>query len=182
MNTSILVVYYFAYGSNMLDCRFNINIPRAKVVGIGQLENYRLDFFGYGKSWNGSGATIVRARDSQVWGVIWKMPESKVADLDRQEGVHVDLYKAIEIKVTSFSGKVYYCRSYKAVVDPKPAVKLDQLPDNRLPSSLYMKVLIKGAQDHHLPQDYIKFMKTIRHNNITDVYPEGLEACGLTGH
>lgn len=66
------------------------------------------------------------------------MPGSKVTDLDRQEGVHDDLYKAIEIKVTSFSGKVYHCRSYKAVVDPKSAVELDQLPDNRLPPSLYM--------------------------------------------
>ncbi|XP_057333626.1 gamma-glutamylcyclotransferase-like [Microplitis mediator] len=181
MNTNILAIYYFAYGSNMLDCRFKLNVPGAEVVDIGRLENHRLDFYGYGKSWNGSDATIVEARDSQVWGVIWSMPKNKVADLDR-EVVHVDLYKVIVIEVTSLSGKVYQCRSYKAAEDPKLVVKLDQLPDDRLPSSLYMQVLIKGAQDHHLPQDYIKFMKTIRHNNITDVYPEGFETCDLTGH
>ncbi|KAH0547398.1 gamma-glutamylcyclotransferase-like [Cotesia glomerata] len=170
---------YFAYGSNLLESRLHIANPNATFFDIARLEDYRIDFVGNSKVWSGSVGTIVELPGSHVWGVIWELPASEISNLDRQEGVHTGKYKAFNVNVTTPDGEIFECRTYKQSLDPEEIVELDQLPDDRLPSVSYMKVIIKGAKEKKLPEEYIKFLESIKFNPEGTHMPKGLDVCDL---
>ncbi|XP_057322478.1 gamma-glutamylcyclotransferase-like [Microplitis mediator] len=182
MNESVLVTstfLYFAYGSNLLSSRLHIANPRAVFKDIARLQDYKIDFLGFSKAWSGCVGTIVKSPNSHVWGVIWEIPNEDLINLDRQEGVDVGYYKPINVNVTNSDGKIYNCRTYQQPTDPDPIVELNQLPDDRQPSLAYLKVIIHGAQDHHLPNDYVEFLKNIKHNWNETIVIEGLKICDI---
>ena len=69
---------YVAYGSNISQKRMLERCPNAKFVVKGCLDNTVLCFHYY--------ATIERAHDYEIPVVVWDIPESEVAALDRAEG------------------------------------------------------------------------------------------------
>src|SRR5437773_1939720 len=80
---------YFAYGSNMLTRRLSAadRAPSAKRIGIGYLEGRRLTF--YKVSQDGSGkcdAEATAKKTDRVYGVIFEIPLTDEATLDRAEG------------------------------------------------------------------------------------------------
>ena len=78
----------------------------------------------------------------------------------RQEGVHLGVYKAISVRVTTSSGQVLHCRSYQLL-------KIGLVADKR-PSTIYKNVLIQGARENHVPDYYIKdHLETIEDNGYT---------------
>ncbi|CAD6217241.1 GSCOCG00004741001-RA-CDS [Cotesia congregata] len=181
MNSTIMAgtLLYFAYGSNLLESRLHIANPNATFFDIARLEDYRIDFVGNSKVWSGSVGTIVELPGCHVWGVIWELPASEISNLDRQEGVHTGKYKAFNVSVTTPEGETFECRTYKQSLDPEEIVELDQLPDNRLPSMAYIKVIIKGAKQKKLPEEYIKFLESIKFNPEGTHTPKGLNVCDL---
>ena len=56
--------------------------------------------------------------------------------------------------VTSLSGQEYECYTFQ-VKEPIVFGK---------PSPQYLRTLISGAQEHHLPEDYIDKLKDVAHN------------------
>lgn len=48
-------------------------------------QDYRVDFATHSKRWGGSVATIVEQPNEIVWGAIWKINLSYLADLDKYE-------------------------------------------------------------------------------------------------
>ncbi|XP_014256600.1 gamma-glutamylcyclotransferase-like isoform X2 [Cimex lectularius] len=153
---------YFAYGSNLSEKRIHINNPTAKRVSSGMLNDYRLDFNYFSKRWGGNAATIVPEKLSSVWGAIWEIDKCNEADLDRQEGVGNNIYRTLQVDVVDSAGKTQNCRTYM----------LCQLPPNaniaeRPPSKIYLDTIISGAKETGLPEDYIKKLESIPHNNYT---------------
>ncbi|XP_045101680.1 gamma-glutamylcyclotransferase-like [Portunus trituberculatus] len=146
---------YFAYGSNLLKERIHINNPSARMIGVGKLKDYRLDFNHFSKRWKGAAATIVEDPGSYVYGVVWELANEDMVNLDRQEGVHQKIYRAMDVKVETEKGDHVEARSYQII---RP------LEDDRRPSYVYMDVIIRGAKANGLPEDYIKFLESIEHN------------------
>uniref|UniRef100_T1IZ91 gamma-glutamylcyclotransferase n=1 Tax=Strigamia maritima TaxID=126957 RepID=T1IZ91_STRMM len=146
---------YFAYGSNMLTERIRINNPSARKVAIAFLQHYRLDFNLYGKAWHGAVATIVPDHDNCVWGVVWQISSNDMVNLDKQEFG----YDAMTVLVHSAQGCHLQCRSYAVPSGPRPV-------DAR-PSPIYKNVIIKGAIEHHLPQDYVDQLNKIDDNGYS---------------
>ncbi|XP_057322477.1 gamma-glutamylcyclotransferase-like [Microplitis mediator] len=178
MNASMIMMetfLYFAYGSNMLSSRLLVANPTARYRDIACLQDYRLDFCGHTPVWKASPATIVETLGSHIWGVMWELNVSDIKHLDRQEDVLAGIYKPLTVNVTTVDGKIFSCRTYKMTVDPEDNVPLDKLPDHRRPSLIYLKTIIKGAQEHDLPKKYIENLNSTRHNGQEYPVPIGFE-------
>ncbi|XP_053687614.1 gamma-glutamylcyclotransferase-like [Sabethes cyaneus] len=156
---------YFAFGSNLWSGRIRMESPSAIRKGVGYLENYRLDFFHYAARWKGAPATIVEAQGHRVWGAIWEINSTNLPDLDRQEGVHNQVYKPLTLPVHTKNGETLQCRVYQLVKNP-PNLECEEVdrPFERQPSRTYINVIIAGAKETGLPDYYLKFLSTIKHN------------------
>ncbi|XP_063610195.1 gamma-glutamylcyclotransferase-like [Penaeus indicus] len=146
---------YFAYGSNLLTERIHINNPSAKMVDIGKLKDFRLDFNYFSQRWQGAAATIVEDPGNHLYGVLWEIANEDMKHLDKQEGVDHGVYKAIEVDVEASDGKMVKARSYQLI---RPLEK------DRRPSFVYLDVILRGAKENGLPKDYIDFLEGIEHN------------------
>lgn len=156
---------YFAFGSNLFLKRIRMESPSAVRKGIGYLEDYRLDFFHYAARWRGAPATIVEDKGHRVWGAIWQINIENLPDLDRQEGVHNQVYKPLTLPIRTSSGEVLQCRIYQLVKNPPKLEGTESgRPFERQPSKTYMNIIVRGAIESGLPSDYVEKLKTIKHN------------------
>ncbi|XP_076109211.1 gamma-glutamylcyclotransferase-like [Mytilus galloprovincialis] len=163
---------YFAYGSNLLKQRLQLKNPTAVYKTTAKLMDFRLSFFitinPKTSRWNGAAATIAPAKGSSVWGTVWELSVEDIPSLDRQEGI----YKALNVDVISEDRSPLTCRTY--LLEPT-TVPSDW--DMR-PSPQYMDIIIRGAIQSNLPEEYISQLKNIEHNNYSGsvkVYDEVLK-------
>ncbi|XP_077272846.1 gamma-glutamylcyclotransferase [Temnothorax americanus] len=169
---------YFAYGSNLFSKRIRLSNPTAVMKNIGYIKNFRLDFHRYSKRWQGASATIVETENSVVWGVVWELNKCNLATLDNQEGVRDDIYHPMTVNVETPDGTTLTCRVYQQCNNPKEHIKPENYPMDRRPSPLYLNMILKGAEENHLPTDYVKFLKTIPHNGYKGEYDVSLSLIG----
>ncbi|XP_037934505.1 gamma-glutamylcyclotransferase-like isoform X2 [Teleopsis dalmanni] len=172
--------FYFGFGSNMLAKRIHIQNPTAERIGPGKLENYRLDFFSKSRNWNGAPATIVPCCEENVYGSIWEIDMCNMKDLDDQEGVAQGIYVPISVSVLSLNTKTpVCCRAYHLANQPMTNLSkapADCIPFNRQPSKTYLKTLVKGAIETGIDDDYVKWLRTIKHNgNTVEKFENDLE-------
>lgn len=156
---------YFAYGSNLMAARIHINNPTAVRVSKAKLVDYRLDFGYWSQRWKGAAATVVPDEGKYVWGAVWQLDRSDMENLDRQEGVSSNVYFPFEVEVETPDEQKLLCRCYQLCDTPTKLNPGQPVPEDRLPSELYLSVIIKGAQETGLPDDYIKQLKKISHNS-----------------
>ncbi|CAG0878929.1 unnamed protein product [Darwinula stevensoni] len=146
---------YFAYGSNLLTDRIKLNNPSAKLKTIGRVSDYALAFDYYSRRWQGAAATIVPSEGSEVWGVVWELSEHDKRTLDKQEGVGSGIYRPIEVSVKTKEDFILPCRAYQLIA-------LEE--QDKRPSKVYKDVIIRGAEEHGLPHDYIEKLRMIEDN------------------
>lgn len=84
----------------------------------------------------------------------------------RQEGVDQKIYFVFEGEILTPEGKVEKCRLYQQV-DTPTINENELLPDDRKPSGTYLDVIIQGAKESNLPEEYQKFLKSFPHNGYT---------------
>lgn len=82
----------------------------------------------------------------------------------RQEGVSINFYKAIQVKVQTSNDEIVDCRTYQLVKLPPKLKEGESLPPERLPSKVYLDTIIEGAKESGLPTEYIKQLQNIPHN------------------
>ncbi|KAI8041128.1 hypothetical protein M5D96_005380, partial [Drosophila gunungcola] len=132
--------------------------------------NFRLDFHTGSKNWLGAPATIVPSEGSHVYGAIWEIDKCNLKDLDDQESVPDGVYIPISVPVHSLTTDTSItCRAYHLSNQPQTEVHAngsqENIPLNRQPSETYLKVLVKGARESGIPEDYIKWLRGIKHND-----------------
>ncbi|XP_065341802.1 gamma-glutamylcyclotransferase-like isoform X2 [Cloeon dipterum] len=156
---------YFAYGSNLLDKRIHINNPSAVRKTHAKLEGYRLDFAGFSRRWGGAVATIEPQTNTHMWGAVWELGNEHIESLDRQEGVQDGVYSVLQVNVTSESGRSYKCRTYRYNTKaPFTGGSYGDLPADRRPSPLYLETILRGANQSHLPESYVRLLSSIKSN------------------
>ncbi|KAI8504745.1 hypothetical protein Bbelb_178630 [Branchiostoma belcheri] len=121
--------------------------------------DYRLGFYGSWSRWGGGVATIDHTPGHTLWGVVWQISVKNLEALNRQEGVKGNdqgVYRPVELSVETSSGEHLTCRSYQIIdtSQPKP------------PSPQYMEVLLGGARQHRLPEEYIRELSLIQTNGF----------------
>ncbi|XP_073704114.1 gamma-glutamylcyclotransferase [Garra rufa] len=154
---------YFAYGSNLLKERLQLKNPSATVYCVAKLKDYKLVFGNHkglaSQRWHGGVATIEHSQGDEVWGVVWRMNMSDLESLDRQENVKMGTYSPVEVDVYT-SGQNLSCRTYimnSCIYAP--------------PSPQYLQVIVMGAEQNGLPEDYQDKLRSIETNKFEGPLP-----------
>ncbi|XP_034108516.1 gamma-glutamylcyclotransferase-like [Drosophila albomicans] len=170
--------YYFGFGSNMLAKRIHIQNPSAKFLGAALLNNYRVDFSMPSKFWKGAVATIVPSQGAKTWGSLWEIDLVNLPEIDNQEAVHLGKYKpvSVHVKLQNYDPEIP-ARLYVITNEPKGNVHdmpPSEVPEDRQPSKTYLQVLVKGAIESGLPEEYVTWLTGFKHNNQTVQHLEEL--------
>ncbi|MBZ0170430.1 AIG2-like family protein [Candidatus Methylomirabilis lanthanidiphila] len=144
-------MFYFAYGSNMERVQLKRLCPTAKFVAAATLADCELTFSGNSPMWGGGIADIRERPGKTVEGVVWEISEADRKVLDGYEG-YPALYLHKEIQVSSREGKTIRAFAYSMA---NPGREMS-------PSKRYKQLLIAGAEEHGLSDEYIDFLESIR--------------------
>jgi gamma-glutamylcyclotransferase (GGCT)/AIG2-like uncharacterized protein YtfP len=129
---------YFAYGSNMNTEQMADRCPGHLFGGRAMLRRQRFIINSRGV------ATIVPEEDGEVWGIVWRITEADEKELDKNEGVRLDLYR-----------KAFFSL---LLDDGTPATVYAYIATERTPGSPrpgYMEKIVKSARSHGLPGEYV---------------------------
>lgn len=139
-------LWYFAYGSNMQRATFVERrgmCPRRSVSG--RLHGYRLTFdLPVGPGERGVANLAVDAA-ATTYGVLYLLTTEDFDRLDRTEGVDKSYYGRVGVEVIDRDEQRIDAWTY---VSPhgKPG---------RRPSARYLGLLLEGAAEHDLPDEYV---------------------------
>ncbi len=139
-------VLYFAYGSNMLSERLRLRIGSVMAVGLAFLRDRRLVFNKRSKDGSGK-ANLVESPGDMTWGVLYEMNAQDLDKLDKIEGG----YARVTVQVWKTDGNVVEAVTYIS----------DNLTSDARPYKWYKELILSGAREHGLPQDYISLLEKI---------------------
>ena len=144
MKSLMARVLYFAYGANMDTRRFRRRCPGSVVLGRALLRNYRLAFTRYDSHEKGGVADIVAEAGAQVWGALYDIDEACLRALDQYEGAP-QAYRRETVRVADDRGVEHQAVAYVANKTGEFA-----------PGRTYLALIVRGARDHELPEEYVK--------------------------
>lgn len=123
--------------------------PKSKLIDIGKLIGYRLDFTHYSSGWEGGVADIVSDNENEVWGIVYQLSKSDLVRLDSYEA-YPDIYtrfKTIIITPTNRKTNVWvYTVLNKG---------------NYKPTRDYLDIIKKAAIKYQFPSNYIANLNNI---------------------
>jgi cation transport regulator ChaC len=147
--------WYFAYGSNMQTATFcgrrGIEFVRAAAA---RAPGWRLvldkpPLLPIGEAF----ANIVPEPHSNVMGVAYLVSVDAFDTIDLSEGVLIGNYQRRAIQVIPLAGTAVAVEAFTLVSDRRdPALR---------PSTRYMALLIAGAIEHGLPDEYVDYLRGV---------------------
>jgi hypothetical protein len=148
-------VWYFAYGSNMQSATFRgrrgIEPRRALAV---RARGWRLvldkpPLVSVGHSF----ANLVPETDATTYGVVYEISAEDLAHVEYSEGVSLGNYCRAELTVEALAPPG----------EPLRAVTLtsDKRGQDVCPSQRYMGLLIEGALEHALPNEWVTMLRAV---------------------
>lgn len=152
-------VWYFGYGSNMSTAQLAAGkgvIPAESLPA--KLEGWKLVFnLRAILQVMGSMANIVRQEGSVVHGMVHKLTQQQMKEIDQFEG-EGHIYHRIPATVTTYDG-----RKIEASVYEVPPTSKWAGTDGR-PALRYKNILLNGAKTANLDPDYIAFLESVEHS------------------
>ena len=138
--------YYFAYGSNMNHRQMRNRCPSSRFIKRAFLEGYKFVYDGYSKTRKGAVANVIETKgtDDVVWGGLFEINEDNLSALDCYER-YPDSYDRKEVNVKDDESNYYIAIVYFRTGEPKSR-----------PSDGYRTIVIQGAKDCNLPEEYIR--------------------------
>lgn len=138
--------WYFGYGSNTERGTFlGRRRMRPLEVRIGRLDAFELRFdLAIGKGERGV-ANVAPRNGDHVWGVLWRIDDEGARHLDLTEGVPRGFYHRLPIRVVTPEAEEIEAFTYQSF-HGRPG---------RKPSRRYLGLLLAGARQHGLPEDWI---------------------------
>jgi gamma-glutamylcyclotransferase len=145
-------MFYFAYGSNMNHKHMKDRCPQTVFLAPALLTGFSLAFRYPSTSFPGGGAAdIIEEENSQVWGALWQSNEKDFVSLDKFEDVACGGYRRIEIEVFSKDSNL----ALKAITYEV----VDKLSFDMRPVKAYESLVLSGAKESLLPEEYIQDIK-----------------------
>ncbi|MEU9439569.1 gamma-glutamylcyclotransferase [Streptomyces sp. NPDC048304] len=134
---------YAAYAGN-LDARLmSQRAPHSPLRATGWLNGWRLTFGGEQLGWEGALATIVEDPLAAVFVGLYDIAPPDEESLDRWEGVGLDLYRRVRVRVHTLDGEetawTYVLNAY----------------EGGLPSARYLGEIADAAESAGAPHDYV---------------------------
>ena len=146
-----LIMYYFAYGSNMSTRIMRDWAAGFEVIGAARLHDYRLAFTRPSERWGGAAADVVVATGQVVWGVLYDIDQNTLEQLNKKEGLGV-AYRHLDCKVACVDDQAYAALTYSII---------SKADSELFPSLAYKTVILEGAVEHHLPAAYIAWLEAL---------------------
>jgi gamma-glutamylcyclotransferase (GGCT)/AIG2-like uncharacterized protein YtfP len=109
---------------------------------------WRLTFGGEDYGPEGALSTVVEDETSQVFVVLYDVPDQDVATLDRWEGGELGLHKKLRLRVHTLQGTEL---AWLYVLDAY---------EGGLPSARYLGVMADAAEQAGAPDDYVQALRT----------------------
>ncbi|HTT85187.1 MAG TPA: gamma-glutamylcyclotransferase family protein [Rhizomicrobium sp.] len=145
MGGDLSVLFYFAYGSNMLSARLNARCPSARAIGVAVARDHRLCCWKRSRDSSGK-ATLVHAPAHDSYGVLFEVDEGDIVHLDIAEGTD---YERLEDFMVLTHPELRFSRAITYIALPYAI-------DNKLcPYNWYKELILAGASEHNLPASYI---------------------------
>lgn len=141
---------YFAYGSNLHLRQFRRRCPGSTPLKRARLPGYRLAFKRYSKTRKGGVADVVEDAGSEVWGALYEIDGACLDALDRFEEAP-RAYRRDTVRVTDDDG-----------VELEAFIYFANKTGDFAPSRQYLGLIINGARDHNLPEEYIESLQAVR--------------------
>ena len=124
--------------------RMHERAPHSPHRGTGYLEGWRLTFGGDDIGWDGALATVVEDPIEHVFVSLYDLTPQDERALDEWEGVAVDVYRKIKVRVHTLDGEplcfLYVLNGY----------------EGGLPSKQYMSIIVDAAIAAGAPVDYLE--------------------------
>ncbi|KAK6185825.1 hypothetical protein SNE40_007973 [Patella caerulea] len=166
--------YHFGYASNMLKERLLVDRPNAykKFVCVAKLQGYKLTFdriWPLPGDWHGPCATIRPDPEGVTWGVVWELETGDKAALKNQECKLNDIDVIVEDQI----GNKYTCLVFEMGGSDHPGER---------PSPQYKDIIIRGARQSGIPNDYITVLESIEDSGYDGphaLYSQVLESLGI---
>ncbi|KAL7072945.1 hypothetical protein ACQ4LE_008012 [Meloidogyne hapla] len=172
--------FYFSYGSNLLKERIHVGVSEAVFISIGVLNNFELSFFDDSKRWKGALASIEPKEGSRVFGCIWRVPYSLLDALDMLRNEKNNLFKFLKFRQeTGYHRLMIQVLSYSSMHRTFNCLTYQYSNTNRVvaaPSPHYKEVIIAGAVEHKLPNEYIERLLVIPTNGFNGTIDLDLKA------
>lgn len=144
--------WYFAYSSNLATVQMVKRTGPVREARRARLDGYRLAFNKNGSDGTGK-ANIVPDSVGIVWGVAYRCTPETLSRLDQYEGVAAGHYQRKVVQVRVDDGAELEAVTYVAG---------SAFVDNSLsPSPDYLQTIVSGAQEHELPDDYIRYINRL---------------------
>lgn len=148
-------VWYFAFGANMHDSAFR---ERRRMRPVewrpGRVRDYRLRFNLEGRpKGKAAPANIELCSSEEVWGVLYKITRRDLIWLDSTEGVPGRRYRPVWLEAEDVDGWPIKAVTYIA--------KGKETDGN--PSLRYITLLREGADEHGLPEHWVRFLENVEH-------------------
>ncbi len=131
---------YFAYGSNLKKEQMNERDVVIYKTYKGFIKNYKLEF--NKKSIDGSSkANITKSDGEIVWGICYVLDADGFENLSK----HEKGYEELEVIVYDENQEILF--TAKTFISNKIC--------DKLPTKEYLNIIIDGAKQHELPEDYV---------------------------
>ncbi len=140
------MLLYFAYGSNLKAERLRSRVGEFGTRGIARLADHQLCFAKRGKDGSGK-ACFEAARGDHVWGVLYALDHVQLSALDAFELG----YSRVTVRLEHVDGTSVDAVTYRA----------EQRTDEPVPFAWYKALLVEGAREHGLPQDWQRRLEAI---------------------
>ena len=146
----MLRLLLFAYGALLEPKRLRRRCPGAVVLGRARLPDHQLAFTRYSRSERGGVADIVPQPGVSVWGALCEVDEACLAALDEYEGTP-RAYRRETVLVVDDGGVEREAFAYAA-----------NKTGDFAPSRQYLGVIVRGAREHGLPEEYVQAIERVR--------------------
>lgn len=146
--------YYFAYGSNLHPLRLGRRTPSLRLRGCAWLPGYDLRFHKICEVDDSAKANAYRT-DSPVDGIrgaVYQLDAADFPALDEVEGLGKGGYelRTALLEVEGEPAHVFFYTARRDFIDP-----------DRRPWSWYRDLVLRGAEWHEMPSDYIEAIRQV---------------------
>jgi len=143
-------ILYFAYGSNMDSMRMRKRTPSAVATGTACLKHHHVVCNKLGQDGTAK-ANIIPRQDTSTYGVLYEISTDEIKLLDTEETG----YQRVEKMLLNHLNQEVHAQTYVAF----------RLTHQPVTTEWYKSIIIQGATEHGLPDDYIQTLERLPAND-----------------
>ena len=142
----------FAYGSNMCRERMRNRVSSAVFVGVAVLQYHELLFNKRGVDGSAKANAFYTGNECDtIWGAVFKIDVQHKPTLDAHEFIGIG-YDAVTANVQMSDGSSLSVWTYVALATA--------IEDGLRPFTWYKGFVLRGARQHGLPTEYVRFLES----------------------